>query len=108
VQGFRKIDPEKWEFANDHFIKGKKHLLKSIHRRKPIHSHSQPPAGPLPEAERAALEEEIDRLTRERTALQVWLQIQSELLIILPVPNPVKSLSIWMLKFSTKWSGYIK
>lgn len=78
MQGFRKIDPERWEFANDHFIKGKKHLLKSIHRRKPIHSHSQPPAGPLPEAERAALEEEIDRLTRERTALQVSLQIQSK------------------------------
>lgn len=78
MQGFRKIDPERWEFANDQFIKGKKHLLKSIHRRKPIHSHSQQPAGPLPEAERAALEEEIDRLTRERTGLQVQLQIQSK------------------------------
>ncbi|KAJ4762327.1 Heat stress transcription factor A-5 [Rhynchospora pubera] len=70
--GFRKTEPDRWEFANEHFIRGKKHLLKSIHRRKPIHSHSQPSvgAGSLPETERAALEEEIDRLTRERLALQ--------------------------------------
>ncbi|XP_008813276.2 heat stress transcription factor A-5-like [Phoenix dactylifera] len=70
--GFRKIDPERWEFANEDFIKGHKHLLKNIHRRKPIHSHSHPP-GSLVDSERAALEEEIERLTRERAALQADL-----------------------------------
>ncbi|XP_077212295.1 winged-helix DNA-binding transcription factor family protein [Tasmannia lanceolata] len=67
--GFRKIDPEKWEFANEEFAKDQKHLLKNIHRRKPIHSHSQPP-GSFGDSERAALEEEIERLSREKTALQ--------------------------------------
>nr|XP_010908034.1 heat stress transcription factor A-5 [Elaeis guineensis] len=70
--GFRKIDPERWEFANEDFIKGQKHLLKNIHRRKPIHSHSHPP-GLLADSEKAALEEEIERLSRERAALQADL-----------------------------------
>ncbi|XP_042517837.1 heat stress transcription factor A-5 [Macadamia integrifolia] len=67
--GFRKIDPEKWEFANEDFVKDQKHLLKNIYRRKPIHSHSHP-QGSGGDAERAALEEEIEKLSREKTTLQ--------------------------------------
>ncbi|RYR16935.1 hypothetical protein Ahy_B03g061769 [Arachis hypogaea] len=68
-QGFHKIHPERWEFANDDFIKDQKHLLKNIHRRKPIHSHSHPP-GSVVDPERAAFEEEIEKLNREKSSIE--------------------------------------
>ncbi|KAL4331676.1 hypothetical protein AHAS_Ahas13G0523900 [Arachis hypogaea] len=67
--GFHKIHPERWEFANDDFIKDQKHLLKNIHRRKPIHSHSHPP-GSVVDPERAAFEEEIEKLNREKSSIE--------------------------------------
>ncbi|KAK2987887.1 hypothetical protein RJ640_027530 [Escallonia rubra] len=70
--GFRKIDPERWEFANEDFVKDQKHLLKNIHRRKPIHSHSHP-QGVSVDPERVAFEEEIDKLSREKTTLEANL-----------------------------------
>eukprot|EP01018_Ginkgo_biloba_P029011 Gb_37236 [translate_table: standard] len=41
--GFRKIVPDRWEFANEFFRKGEKHLLSEIHRRKSV-QHSSPAA----------------------------------------------------------------
>ncbi|XP_031252151.1 heat stress transcription factor A-5 [Pistacia vera] len=67
--GFRKIDPEKWEFSNEDFVKDQKHLLKNIHRRKPIHSHSHPQGSSM-DPERAAFEEEIEKFSREKAALE--------------------------------------
>jgi len=68
-QGFRKKVSERWEFANEEFIKDQKHLLKNIHRRKPIHSHSHPP-GSAVDPERAALEKEIEKLSHEKNSLE--------------------------------------
>ncbi|XP_039686833.1 heat stress transcription factor A-5 isoform X2 [Medicago truncatula] len=67
--GFRKKDSERWEFANEEFIKDQKHLLKNIHRRKPIHSHSHPP-GSAVDPERAAFEKEIEKLSQEKNYLE--------------------------------------
>ncbi|MQL92149.1 hypothetical protein Taro_024764 [Colocasia esculenta] len=75
--GFRKIDPNQWEFANDQFLRGYRHLLKNIHRRKPVHSHSlhhQIPYGSLTEAEKQEFEEEIERLKHDKSVLIVDLK----------------------------------
>ncbi|XP_024988187.1 heat stress transcription factor A-4b-like isoform X2 [Cynara cardunculus var. scolymus] len=76
--GFRKIDPDQWEFANDEFIRGQRHLLKNIHRRKPIHSHSAPPQGSSSSAlslsEKQEYEDDIKRLKHETSSLRLQLQ----------------------------------
>lgn len=79
LQGFRKVDPDQWEFANEEFIRGQRHLLKNIHRRKPIHSHSGPGnAAPFTDSEREEFEKEIEKLKQEKVSLQTEVERYKE------------------------------
>ncbi|KAG8088325.1 hypothetical protein GUJ93_ZPchr0010g9527 [Zizania palustris] len=72
VFGFRKVDPDKWEFANEGFLRGQRHLLKTIKRRKS--PSNAPPSRKQAltsylEVGEFGFEEEIDRLKRDKNIL---------------------------------------
>ncbi|CAN4116587.1 unnamed protein product [Withania somnifera] len=75
--GFKKIDPEQWEFANEDFLRGQPHLLKNIYRRKPVHSHSTQnthgASSALTESERQGYKEDIGKLKHENKLLRLEL-----------------------------------
>lgn len=80
IQGFRKIDTDRWEFANEAFQRGKRHLLKNIQRRKSSHSQQNGIyVGPSTEAGRPALEGEVERLRKEKTMImQEVVELQQQ------------------------------
>ncbi|RWW33491.1 hypothetical protein BHE74_00005875 [Ensete ventricosum] len=87
VQGFRKVDPDRWEFAHHLFLRGQIHLLPHIIRRsKKSHvglcagsssSRSGETKGDVEgEAEKTLLQE-LYRLRQEQRAIDEELQVMS-------------------------------
>ncbi|XP_010254125.1 PREDICTED: heat stress transcription factor C-1 [Nelumbo nucifera] len=77
--GFRKVDPDKWEFAHELFLRGQKQLLRNIVRRKSSRNQylmNQPKQenGEEREEEEEILMMEIGRLKQEQKAIEEELQ----------------------------------
>ncbi|XP_065848400.1 heat stress transcription factor C-1 [Euphorbia lathyris] len=74
--GFRKVDPDRWEFANEWFLRGQKQLLQNIVRRK--HNKSPLMAAKIEEFDNQELVMEVTRMKQEQRDLDKELEGMSK------------------------------
>lgn len=71
------MDPDRWEFANEGFLRGQRHLLKNIKRRKSLQpqaaSSLKQSLDPCVEVGIFGLDQEVDRLKRDKQVLMMEL-----------------------------------
>ncbi|XP_075512302.1 heat stress transcription factor A-7a-like [Primulina tabacum] len=105
--GFRKVDPDRWEFANEGFLRGQRHLLKNIIRRKTQYSSSLTSNQSLDSCVAVGslgLVAETDRLRRDKKVLVTELvklrqQQQTALLCLKTMEQRLTGAEIKQKKF---------
>ncbi|THU58709.1 hypothetical protein C4D60_Mb03t17280 [Musa balbisiana] len=81
--GFRKVDPDRWEFAHESFLRGQAHLLPSITRRRRktegvLHGSSSRGRGGVDGEEERLLLQELEKLRQQQRSLEEEVKAMSK------------------------------
>jgi heat shock transcription factor len=103
IYGFRKTDTDRWEFANDGFIKGQKHLLKNIIRRKNAQSLVHPKSSEQEDKNIVFIEgNKDDNLWKEVESLKIDKNVLMQELVSLRQHQETSQSKLLLLKKQLK------